>query len=179
MPHIALPPQLPGVLGLLAFKPSVGTALAGFIQQLLRGDSSLSAADRELLAAYVSRLHECEFCNRSHAAAARALGADATACAAVTGAPEIPDGSPRLQALFRLAAAVVPGGHGVTAGIVADARAAGAGDEDIHDTVLIAAAFCMLTRYVDGLDTAVPPDNAAYDLMGERLARKGYPVGPQ
>jgi len=62
----------------------------------------------------------------------------------------------------------------VTSETVKNARAAGASDEDIHDTVLIAAAFCMLNRYVDGLGAITPSDDAAYDAMGIQMAAHGY-----
>jgi hypothetical protein len=62
----------------------------------------------------------------------------------------------------------------VTAEDVANAREAGATDLEIHDTVLIAAAFCMYNRYVDGLATWQPEDPAMYAKMGEHLATHGY-----
>jgi uncharacterized peroxidase-related enzyme len=173
MPHIPVRAELPGIAGLLAFKPATGALLAEFVHQLLRGDSPLTPAERETIAAYVSRLNECEFCARSHGATiahldhgpelreAALLGPDASA---------LPD---RLRALLRLARAVATSGRG-TAPDVAAARDAGASDEEIHDTILVAAAFCMLNRYVDGLDAVTPTEDAAYDQMGVRLADSGY-----
>ena len=66
------------------------------------------------------------------------------------------------------------GGQYVTAADIERARAEGATDLEIHDTVLIAAAFCMFNRYVDGLATVTPTDEQAYDRMGQRMAREGY-----
>jgi uncharacterized peroxidase-related enzyme len=167
MPRIPLPNDPPGIRGLLAFKPATGARIAELIHQLLRGQSPLSAADRERIAAHVSRLNECEFCARSHAAAHRHLDHQPTgAQPAAT--------SPKLAALLRLAEAVVPGGHHVTDNDIAAARAAGNNDEEIHDTVLIAAAFCMLNRYVDGLGAITPHDDDAYDAMGAQMAANGY-----
>jgi hypothetical protein len=62
----------------------------------------------------------------------------------------------------------------VTADDVARARAQGATDVEIHDTVLIAAAFCMFNRYVDGLGTSQPRDEAMYRERGKWIARDGY-----
>ncbi len=167
MPHIPVSDDLPGIRGLLAFKPASGVTVTQLIEQLLRGDSPLSPADRERIAAHVSQLNECEFCARSHAATIPHLDAQVT-----------PDGSvgatPRLNALLDLAGEVTRGGRYVTSATLARARAAGASDEDIHDTVLIAAAFCMLNRYVDGLGAITPTDDAAYDEMGVRMAAHGY-----
>jgi uncharacterized peroxidase-related enzyme len=172
MPHIPLPDDPPGILGLLAYKPATGTKIAQLIHQLLRGASPLSPADRELIAAQVSRLNECEFCARSHTAAMRHL--DHYAAGEATRLEPNVATSPKLAALLQLAAAVVPGGHHVTDDDITAARAAGNNDEEIHDTVLIAAAFCMLNRYVDGLGAITPHDDAAYDTMGAQMAAHGY-----
>jgi len=134
MPHIKVPDGLPGIVGLLAFKPSTGARLAALMHEVLRGDGPLSPSDRELIAAYVSTLDTCQPYD----------------CAAAQG-PEEELLDPRLRALLRLAAVVVSGGSGVSDDLVAAVRAAGAGDEEIHDTVLLAATFCMVNRYVDGL----------------------------
>jgi alkylhydroperoxidase family enzyme len=189
MPRIPLSEELVGIRGLLAFKPSSGVKVARLIDQLLRGDSELSAADRERIAAHVSQLNECEFCARSHAATIPHLDAQiATTATTAVGsrpaptprpAPSLapspsPSPSPRLAALLDLAGEVTRGGHFVTSETVGRARAAGASDEDIHDTVLIAAAFCMLNRYLDGLGAITPTDDAAYDAMGVYLAGHGY-----
>jgi uncharacterized peroxidase-related enzyme len=174
MSYIPVPDDLPGIRGLLAFKPATGVPVAQLIHQLLRGDSPLSVVERETIAAHVSGLNECEFCARSHTAAIHHLDhrgvSDSPAPAPADPAPP---GS-RLAALLAVAAAVAQGGHHVTEQLVAAARSAGAGDEEIHDTVLIAAAFCMLNRYVDGLNADTPHDQAAYDAMGVQMALHGY-----
>jgi alkylhydroperoxidase family enzyme len=82
--------------------------------------------------------------------------------------------SAKLKTLLVIAAAVRHSGRGVTAELVATARAAGATDLEIHDTVLIAAVFCMFNRYVDGLATAAPDDPAAYALGAQHLVTQGY-----
>jgi uncharacterized peroxidase-related enzyme len=172
MPHIPLPNDPPGIRGLLVYKPATGTKIAQLIHELLRGPSPLSAADRERIAAHVSRLNECEFCARSHTAAQRHLDHHTANAEPGLGSDEVT--SPKLAALLRLAEAVVPGGHYVTEDEVASARSAGNNDEEIHDTVLIAAAFCMLNRYVDGLGAITPHDDDTYDAMGAQMAAHGY-----
>ena len=84
---------------------------------------------------------------------------------------EIPE---KLKALLTIAGKVQEGGKRVTAEDVERARSLGATDLEIHDTVLIAAAFCMFNRYVDGLDTWQPADPQAYREMGQRMAHEGY-----
>lgn len=167
MPHIPLPEDMPGITGLLAYKPATGTRLAEFFHELLRGAGPLTPAERETIATYVSRVNECEFCARSHGAIIRYLDASLPDGAG----PETPG---KLGALLRLAEAVTRSGRCTTDQEVAGARAAGATDEEIHDTVLIAAAFCMMNRYVDGLAAPTPHDEALYDGMGARLAQYGY-----
>lgn len=163
VPHIALP-DLPGITALLAYKPATGDRLNALFQELLRGPSPLTPAERETIGAYVSRVNDCEFCARTHAATAKHLGADG----------DVDESGGRFGALLRLAAAVARGGKSVTEEDVAAARGAGASDEEIHDTVLIAAAFCMVNRYVDGLATVTPADQSRYDQAGGRLATQGY-----
>lgn len=80
----------------------------------------------------------------------------------------------RMRALLAIAGKVQQSGKDVTPSDVDVARAAGAGDEDIHDTVLVAAAFCMFNRYVDGLATSTPTDPAVYEMIGQHLAENGY-----
>jgi len=82
--------------------------------------------------------------------------------------------NPKLKALLAIAASVQKGGKNVTSEEVAQARNSGATDLEIHDTVLIAAAFCMYNRYVDGLATFTPTDQQQYDAMGARMAAEGY-----
>jgi uncharacterized peroxidase-related enzyme len=172
VPYVPLRDDLPGIRGLLAFKPTSGAPVAQLIHQLLRGDSPLSAADRERIAAHVSRLNECEFCARSHGAAIHHL--DHLDEAGRVPVPRSERADARLSALLDLAEAVAGGGGYVTDELIGAARVAGADDEAIHDTVLIAAAFCMLNRYVDGLGAVTPTEDAAYDAMGAQMAANGY-----
>lgn len=172
MPYVPVPADQPGIRGLLAFKPASGVFVARMIHQLLRGDSPMSAADRERIAAYVSQVNDCEFCARSHAAAMHHLELAAHSSAVPAQRAEEP--SPLLAALLEIAGAVIRGGHFVTDEKIDAARAAGADDETIHDTVLIAAAFCMVNRYVDGLGAITPTDDEAYDAMGVQMAAYGY-----
>lgn len=86
--------------------------------------------------------------------------------------------SAKMRALLVIAGKVQQSGKLVTDDDIAEARKYGATDRDIHDTVLIAATFCMFNRYVDGLATLTPTDPKDYELMGKRMATMGY-VLPQ
>ena len=142
---------------------------------LLRGPSPLSSGEREMIAALVSTRNDCYFCQTSHRAAAAHLpGCNYALVDAVRFDPENAPVSEKLKALLAIAAKTQESGKSVAAADVARAREAGATDLEIHDTVLIAAAFCMFNRYVDRLATWAPADEALYDEMGLRMAREGY-----
>lgn len=175
MPHIPLQDDLPGIRGLVAYRPDTGRLLYELAEALLRSESTLSQADRELIAAYVSSRNECRFCTSSHAAASRHLYGDrAPVVDAVIEDLESAPVSEQLRTLLRIAGKVQQNGRLVTEDDVAAARAEGATDREIHDTVLIAAAFSMFNRYVDGLATWAPEDPAAYAEMGAHMAEQGY-----
>jgi uncharacterized peroxidase-related enzyme len=142
---------------------------------LLRGPNTLTSGEREMIATFVSSRNDCHFCQASHrAAAAHHLDGDYGLVDAVRRDYRTAPISAKFKALLTIAGSVQKGGRNVTTGDVERARTEGATDTEIHDTVLIAAAFCMYNRYVDGLATLTPTDPAAYDAMGQRMAREGY-----
>jgi uncharacterized peroxidase-related enzyme len=175
VPHIALPPELPGITSAFAFRPETAKPMRELAETLLRGPNTLTSAERETIAAYVSSRNDCHFCQASHsAAAAHHMDGCYDVVDAVKRDPASAPVTPKLRALLGIAAKVQQSGKQVTAGDIEAARGAGATDVEIHDAVLIAAAFCMFNRYVDGLATLTPTDPALYDQMGQRMAREGY-----
>jgi uncharacterized peroxidase-related enzyme len=165
----------PGINGPMRFRPETAQPLNALAEALLRGPHTLSAGERELIAAYVSGLNECNFCCSSHSAfAAAQLDAGMPLVDQVRADLETAPVSAKLRALLRIAGAVREDGRKVTTALVADARAEGATDVEIHDTVLIAAAFCMYNRYVDGLGTLAPTDPQRYADSASRIAAHGY-----
>lgn len=176
MAHIPNPSGAPGIRGLLEYRPETGGPLSALAEALLRGPSPLTPAERELIAAYVSTRNSCRYCAGSHGAAARHLGDPALVDAVLADADTAPI-SPKLRALLAIAESVRAAVAPVADELVAAARAAGADDVAIHDAALVAAAFCMYNRYVDGLATALPPDGA-FDAIGARLASSGYVAPP-
>jgi uncharacterized peroxidase-related enzyme len=175
MPHITLNSEDPGIRGLLRYRPETGRPISELAEVLLRGPGTLTRGERELIAAHVSALNECRYCTASHSATAAAQlpGGMALVEQVRADAGHAPV-SAKLKALLAIAAAVQRSGRDVTAELVAQARAAGATDLEIHDTVLIAAAFCMMNRYVDGLATTAPEDPALYAAGAQRLMSQGY-----
>jgi len=175
MAHIRLPEGIPGILGPMAFSPETAKPLNALAEVLLRGPNSLSAADREMIATYVSSQNDCYFCQHAHGAvAAYRLGGDEKLVNDVKLNFEAAAISDKMKALLAIAGKVQRGGKQVTNEDVARARRQGATDKEIHDTVLIAAAFCMYNRYVDGLATWAPTDADLYRENGRRLADEGY-----
>jgi uncharacterized peroxidase-related enzyme len=175
MPHIKLPEDLPGIRGAMAFRPETARPLNDLVEILLHSPNSLTAGERELIATYVSYLNDCHYCQSIHGAiAAASLNGDEDLVKRVKADFQHAAISDKLKALLVIAGKVQKGGKHVTAEDVAHARSLGATDIEIHDTVLIAAAFCMFNRYVDGLGTWQPHDEAMYRERGKRVAREGY-----
>jgi uncharacterized peroxidase-related enzyme len=155
--------------------PETAAPLNAFADALMCGPSSLTRAEREIIATHVSQGNGCEFCAACHAAIARELLGPQHAALVdeVLVAHETADLSDKLRALLVIAGKVRQDGRLVTAEDVTAARRAGADDKAIHDTVLIAAAFCMFNRYVDGLGTA-PGTAEYYRAVGAGMAGSGY-----
>ena len=175
MPHISLPEGMPGITSGFAFRPETAKPMRELAHVLLHGPSTLSPGERELIATYVSSRNDCYFCQTSHGAVAAAhMGKDWGLVEQVKRNFADAEVSEKLKALLTIAGKVQLGGKHVTSEDVARARELGASDAEIHDTVLIAAAFCMYNRYVDGLATWQPEDPAMYASMGEQLATHGY-----
>lgn len=175
MARIPTVPHLPGIVSLFAFRPETAKPMNELAEVLLRGPSSLSRGERELIATVVSTRNRCNFCASSHAAFSAAQidgGSDV-----VEAARRDPNSAPisdKLKRLIAIAEQVQKNGDAVTDDTVAAARAAGATDVEIHDTVLIAAAFCMFNRYVDGLGAFTPTDPRAYEAIAQQIVEVGY-----
>jgi uncharacterized peroxidase-related enzyme len=176
--HIPLPEGVPGMRALLAFRPDIGPPLGALTDALLHAPNSLTKAERELIGAHVSALNACTFCRNSHAAIASCLlGDDDALVAAVLAGPEAAPITAKLKALLALAGRVQQSGRAVRAEDIARARDAGATDLEIHDTVLIAAVFCLFNRYVDGLAAWTPSDPDTYRQRARVTAAHGYAAG--
>jgi uncharacterized peroxidase-related enzyme len=175
MPHIELPAGLPGIRGPMAFRPETSKPLNELVEVLLRGPSTLTPGERELIATYVSAENDCYYCQTVHGAIAAAhLNDNEDLVRSVKRDFLHADVSEKMKALLKIAGAVQKGGKYVKKEEVEQARQLGATDLEIHDTVLIAAAFCMFNRYVDGLATWQPEDTEMYRQRGKMVASVGY-----
>lgn len=174
MAYINVPKGMPGIRGLMAYRPETAKPLNDLVEVLLQGPSTLSKGERELIAAYVSNLNECPFCAGTHGAIAKHHLNTFKPVEEVWENPETASISPKLKALLRIAKKVQLSGSSVTEKDIDGARSEGATDLELHDTVLIAAAFCMFNRYVDGLGTKTPDNLEVYDQIGAYRAKHGY-----
>ena len=175
MPHIDLPEGIPGIRSAMQFRPETAVHLNALAEELLRADNSLPRGDRELIAAYVSSPNKSVFCEHSHSAfAAVQLDGGIDLVEQVKTDPDNAPIEPKLRALLHIAGKVAVDGKSVTSSDIEAARVEGATDIEIHDTVLIAAAFCMYNRYVDGLGTWQPTDPQLYRERAHLLVEHGY-----
>lgn len=166
---------MPGIVGLLQYRPETAKPLGDLAETLLRGPSTLTSAEREMIASYVSYRNECHFCHTSHgAAAAHHMDGNLDLIDDIKNNFQKTEISSKLRALLDIAGKVQVSGNNVTKEDIDAAKEEGATDLEIHDTVLIAAAFCMFNRYVDGLGTWAPEETEAYDESGIQLAQEGY-----
>lgn len=175
MPHIQVPEKLAGIRGPMAFRPETAIPLNALVDVLLQSTDGISPGERELIATFVSSLNDCYYCQTTHGsvAAAHLDGNEALVLQIKLDYKNAPI-SEKLKALLGIAELVQKGGKSVTTESVAKAKKEGATDLEIHDTVLIAAAFCMFNRYVDGLDTWAHKDADLYRTRGAQVAKNGY-----
>ena len=179
MPYIPLETHLPGITGLLEYSKETAQPIRDLTQLLLRGPSTLSEGERELIATIVSHNNECRFCTSAHTAAADALLGECSTTEKIKHDIESAPVSEKMKALLLIAKQVQKSGKSVTTDSVLRAKTAGATDIEIHDTVLIAALFCLYNRYVDGLATLEPEDPEYYQTLAGRLVTNGYQRLPQ
>lgn len=179
MPYIPLEDHLPGITGLLEYRKDSAEPIRELTQFLLRGPSTLTEAERELIATIVSHNNECRFCTTAHTAAADLLLGESSTSEKIKQDIETAPVSEKMKALLTIAKQVQQSGKNVTAGSVQRAKDAGATDIEIHDTVLIAALFCLYNRYVDGLSTSLPENSGYYKTLADRLVTNGYKRLPQ
>jgi uncharacterized peroxidase-related enzyme len=179
MPYIPLEEHLPGITGLLAYDKLAAAPIRELTQILMRGESTLTEGERELIATVVSNGNQCKFCTAAHTAVADFLLGENETSQQVKANIITAQVSDKMKALLTIASMVRESGKAVTKEAVDKAKTEGATDIEIHDTVLIAALFCLYNRYVDGLATVAPSNPEFYQGLGERLKNHGYNRLPQ
>lgn len=177
MPYIPLEEHLPGITGLLEYRRDSAAPIRDLTQFLLRGPNTLTEAERELIAMVVSYGNGCSFCTAAHTAVADALLGECETTEKIKSDLSSAPISDKMKALLMIASQVQISGKSVTAESIEKAKQEGATDVEIHDTVLIAALFCLYNRYVDGLSTVTPTDPDFYKGLAARIL-KGYQRSP-
>jgi uncharacterized peroxidase-related enzyme len=181
MAHIELPVaselgrEFPGIVGPMTFRPETAAPINQLVNILLRGDSTLTRGERELIATHVSRRNDCFFCQTIHGAVAAAqLDNGESLVEKIKTDWLSADVSAKLKALLNVAGKVQQDGKLVSTEDIGAARREGATDREIHDTVLIASVFSMCNRYVDGLGTWAPTDPEIYRARAAEIVEHGY-----
>jgi uncharacterized peroxidase-related enzyme len=174
MPYIPLDEKLPGITGLLNYRKDTALPIRQLTQILLRGESTLSEAEREMIASIVSYGNECRFCTAAHTAATDNLLGETETSKKVKKDILTAPVSEKMKALLTIASAVQVSGKNVTPAMIEQAKKNGATDLEIHDTILIAALFSLYNRYVDGLASVTPSEPAFYDRLATILVKSGY-----
>jgi uncharacterized peroxidase-related enzyme len=181
-PIVGSLPDAPGILTALRLTPQLGIHLRGLADELLVNDfagATISRAQREMLATATSAANDCFYCMDSHGAFATALlerdGADDLVPVIDTiklGSSEGLD--PKMQALVHISRTVRGEPRDLTADDIAAAHAAGATDADVQLAILIAAAFSMYNRFVEGFRARTLPSADAYRARAGEIAEHGY-----
>jgi uncharacterized peroxidase-related enzyme len=178
MPFILVEEHLPGITGLLEYSPDTAKPIRELTQILLRGPSTLTPGERELIAALVSYRNKCRFCEQAHTAVAHVLLENDEVIRKIKTDIRTAPVSDKMKALLSIAEKVQISGKSVTPALIEEAKEAGATDIEIHDTVLIASLFCLYNRYVDGLAAVTPTNPVFYENLASRIAN-GYNRLPQ
>jgi uncharacterized peroxidase-related enzyme len=175
-------PDAPGIVAAMQLSTGLAVHLRGLADELLVKDvpgATLTRGERELLATAVSAANDCFYCMDSHGAFASELlrrgaadGVDTLVDGVKSGKSE--GASPKMIALLAIARHVQRNARGLTRDDVARALHAGATDADTQLAVLIASAFCMYNRMVDGLRARTPPSTDAYRARAVEIADHGY-----
>ena len=161
------------VIKLVRYRPEFyGRPMATVTHEAMRGPSTWSVADRELMAAVVAKANECEFCTKGHAAvAARACHDEARVTAVLSDLESAPIAEP-LRATLRMLRKLARE-HAVTADDMRAALAAGASREQIEDALAVAFAFDTVTRLANTFGFSVP-DSKAFQAAAKFLLARGY-----
>lgn len=170
MPLFPSLPETPHLADVFKTFPDHIKPLLDYHDALLRGDSPLSIAERELIAAYVSGLNACNFCFGAHKAMARAFGVDETVIDALIEDVETAPVDNKLKPLLKYVAKLKDLPPRLTD---ADAQAvydAGWPERALFDAVQVAALFNLMNRIIEG--TGVTFDYAENPLSEDEIKER-------
>ena len=175
-------PDVPGIVTALQLTPALGIHLRGLADELLVDDfkgATITRPQREMLACAVSAANDCFYCMDSHGAFATALLERSGAGEMVPLIDTIKQGSSdgfdeKMRCLLHIARTVRGDARDLTARDVAAAHSAGASEADVQLAILIASAFSMYNRIVEGFRAKTPPTAEAYRARAQEIAAHGY-----
>lgn len=157
-----------GIVSVFQERPQKYMMLLTLAQEILREESHLSDTQREVIAAYTSRLNGCEYCCGSHTAFARSLGATDEDVAVINGGPI--ENHP-LSALLAYVGKLTLAPYSVSEDDKQAVHAAGFSEEELKDAIAVCAAFNLYNRIVEG-HGVMPQDN--YDEDVKMINERGY-----
>ena len=168
-------PSLPNdasVRHALQINSRAGELLCRFHEELLRGESPLTAMERELIAAYVSGLNRCNFCRGTHEATAQLFGVPEGFVERLIHDETLGDVSDRLRPLLLYARKLTLDQHSITSADAEKVYEVGWPERALHDTILIAATFNFMNRFVHG--HGIEGDPELHSERGRYLYEHGY-----
>ncbi|HEY5991806.1 MAG TPA: peroxidase-related enzyme [Candidatus Udaeobacter sp.] len=161
-----------GLLQIFQAFPEVARPLLEYHEILLRGESPFSAAERELIAAYVSGLNNCNYCRAVHSQTAVALGIHSEALAEIFSGAEPEHVEARMRPVLAFVRKLTLSPGEVTEADVDALLAAGWDDRAIRDATAICGLFNLMNRLVNGL--GVEASKEYIQMAAQRLAQGGY-----
>jgi uncharacterized peroxidase-related enzyme len=141
-------------------------------ESIMRDPSAFTAGDRELMAAYVSRLNSCTYCASSHSEAAVILGVEPRALEALIAGVDAAPIDKRLKPIFKFLQKLTLTPYKM---IQADADAVyaeGWDERALHDAIMVCCCFSFMNRLADGY--GLPSDPALFKARAGRHAKEGY-----
>lgn len=164
--------QYKGIADVFLRRPEYYRPLLSFLETVMIGPSKLSKIDRELLAAYVSKLNGCHFCVEAHQATLKYLGANEALVKSLDGEIDTNLVSEQVAALLIFARRLTENPQSVTQQHITFLKYAGLDEQTIEDGMNVIALFGLVNRLVDAV--GVTGDDKYFDLVGKALATHGY-----
>ncbi len=161
-----------GVADVFLRDPERYAPLLQFIEAVMAGESAITKAEREMIAAHVSKLNGCGFCLGAHKWTLAAMDIPAHAIEAIEAGPDSEGVDERLRPLLRFATKLTQTPEQIGQADIDGLRAAGWSDQAIEDAINVVALFNYVNRLVDAF--GIKGDEAYFKQVGTALAKQGY-----
>jgi len=161
-----------GVRHILNLRPAAGNLLVQYHQEIMRGPSPLTEAERELIAAYVSNLNRCDYCCKTHSVTAVHFGVAEGLVQSLAEDESLAAAPPRMRAVLRFARQLTIGTGPIEAADAEAVYASGWSEAALHDVILVTAMFNFMNRLVHG--HGVKGNDQLWRERGRFLFENGY-----